>query len=320
VPIADDARARLARVAHHTGLRVPDDAIQVESWSNDVWLCGDVVVRVCCRGDRARLIREAHIGHALPAEARYPRVVDFGRDEDLAWMLVTRLDGASISGTWRGMPERALRPIVEQLVEVLRVVHGWVPPADVMALLHAHAAERCDNADDVIGHDILPLPSPRWRPLVDAALALPFVDGGLIRAVAARLDGLAPHDPFAPPSVHIVHGDVNYSNLLVSGDRLVAFLDYEWARLGPADADLVQFVRSSRQWGDELAGPPVVAWVKELYPELFALPDARERFWTGEIAYMLRQLVLWPPSGRNDEASWHPMNVLPQLVDAPWPD
>jgi hypothetical protein len=53
----NDAAARLAVI----GGAVPVDlggAILVESWSNDTWMTGRFVLRVCWRGDRARLLRE----------------------------------------------------------------------------------------------------------------------------------------------------------------------------------------------------------------------------------------------------------------------
>jgi aminoglycoside phosphotransferase (APT) family kinase protein len=312
------ARDRLARVAAQSGLRIPDDVEKIESWSNDVWRCGDVFVRVCFHGDRARLLREAAIGAALPAEAAYPRVLDYGEIDDMSWMLVERLEGESLHG-WRSRSHRELRSLIEQLAGVLRAVHAWPPPPDVDALLQAHARDEARGADATIGHDILPLPYPRTTPLVEAALELPFVDDGLVRAVSARLDELAPHDPFATPADRVVHGDVNFSNLLAHEGRLVALLDYEWARLGPPDGELVQLLRSSRQWdATEPAPPPVGEWVQELYPEMFATPNLRERFWLCELAYMLRQLVLWPPAGNDDEAPWHPIKVLPRLVEAPW--
>jgi len=84
VPIANEAaRDRLAQVATQTGLTVPEDIELIESWSNDVWRCGDVFVRVCFRGDRDRVAREVAIGAALPDEMLYPEIVESGRDDDL---------------------------------------------------------------------------------------------------------------------------------------------------------------------------------------------------------------------------------------------
>jgi aminoglycoside phosphotransferase (APT) family kinase protein len=311
------ARQRLTRI----GARVPDDAQYIESWSNDAWLCDDVVVRVCFRGDRSRLAREAAIGVALPVEARYPKVLDYGEDDGLAWMVVTRVAGTPLWERWKTMPERALRPIAAQLADILRVLHAWTPPAELLAQLRAHDCDAGPDARAITGHDILPLPYPRWEPLADAARAMPFVDGGLIDALESRLRELAAHDPFADDVQCLVHGDANFANTMEADGQVTALLDYEWARLGPPDAELVSFVRAAGYWHPQPRAPrpPVVAWLQEDYPELFAAPDIHERVWVTELVYLLRQLVVWPmdrpPAQQPRE---HPANTLPRLIEAPW--
>jgi hypothetical protein len=130
----EHARARLARI----GVRVPDGAQYVESWSNDAWVCDDVVVRVCFRGDRSRITREAAIGAALPAEVRYPKVLDYAEGDGLVWMVVARVAGTPLWERWKTMPERELRPICAQFADILRGLHAWTPPPDVHAMLAAH--------------------------------------------------------------------------------------------------------------------------------------------------------------------------------------
>jgi aminoglycoside phosphotransferase (APT) family kinase protein len=310
----DSARLRLARIR----VRVPDDAQYVESWSNDAWLCDDVVVRVCFRGDRSRMTREAALGAAMPRDVLYPRVLDAGQDDDLAWMVVARVDGSPLWERWKTMPPARLRPVVRQFADVLRALHAWTPPPHVMSLLRAHDCDAGPDARTITGHDLLPLPAPRWRPLVDKAIAMPFVDAGVVRACAARLEELAPHDPFVGVFDHVVHGDANFANAMESDGQLTALLDSEWARLGPPDAELVSFVRAAGYWRERppVDQPPVVAWLEEDYPQLFAAPDLRERLWVTELTYILRQLVVWPPG--EHEPQEHPVHTLPRLVEAPW--
>lgn len=316
------ARPRLAHVAAKLGMRVPDDAEYVVSWSNDTWLCGDVVVRICFRGDRARLTREAAIGAALPDELRYPRVLAAGHDDDLSWMVVARVDGQSLWERWQSMSAKQLRPLITQLADAMRALHSWAPPSDVRALLDAHDAPApTGSSSALVGHDLLALPSPRWKPLVEAALELPFVDAGVVRAVAARIDELTPHDPFGDGREPVVvHGDVNFANALWRDGELAALLDYEWSRLGPRDAELVSFIRAAGNWrADPRDVPPVVRWLGEDYPELVAAPDTRERVWITQLVYSLRHLVVWPPDGPAEtQEPEHPVHVLPRLVDAPW--
>lgn len=319
MPTASDELGLLRRVAAATGLRIAEDAERLQSWSNEAWRCGDVIVRICYQGDPQRLVREAAIGAALPAELLYPRVLDAGFDGEISWMLVVRVEGVPLWERWKTLPTRDLRPLMRQVAEVMRGLHAWEPPGDVLALLRAHDFDAGPDVDAINGHDLLPLPSPRWQPLVDAALTAPFVDAGMVRAVAARLEELAVHDPFREDAPVLVHGDVNFSNLLVT-DTVTAVLDYEWARLGPPDAELVSLVRSAGHWQAEPVDfPPVMPWLREDYPELFEHPQCEQRVWMTELAYTLRHLLVWPPTGPPetlDES--HPVHTLPRLVDAPW--
>jgi aminoglycoside phosphotransferase (APT) family kinase protein len=311
------ARQRLARIAP----RVPDDARYVESWSNDAWVCDDVVVRVCFRGDRSRMTREAAIGAALPAEVRYPRVLDYGEADGLAWMVVARVDGEPLWERWKAMPHAHLRPIAAQLADILQALHAWTPPAHVMAQLRAHDFDAGPEARGVTGHDLLPLPYPRWKPLADAARTMAYVDPAIVDACAQRLDELAAHHPFVGEFDRLVHGDANFANTMERDGHITALLDYEWARLGPPDAELVSFVRAAGYWesASHDGVPPVVSWLQQDYTAHFAAPDVHERLWVTELVYLLRQLVVWPmdrpPAEQPDE---HPIHTLPRLVEAPW--
>jgi hypothetical protein len=78
------ARRRLARLAPTLPLAVAEAPEFLVSHSNDVWGSGEVVLRICWRGDRARLMREAQLAAALPPviawlEADYPALFA-GRD------------------------------------------------------------------------------------------------------------------------------------------------------------------------------------------------------------------------------------------------
>jgi len=75
---------------------VPADlggAVLAESWSNDTWLTGGPVLRLCWRGDRERLVREAMLLGSLPAAVPHATVVAAARTGDLTWMVLRRLPG-----------------------------------------------------------------------------------------------------------------------------------------------------------------------------------------------------------------------------------
>ena len=81
----------------------------VTSYSNDTWYvrsasAGDVVLRVCWIGDRERLLREAAVGRALPADVGYPEVLASGAltvdGEAITWMTSRRLSGTTLLKAW----------------------------------------------------------------------------------------------------------------------------------------------------------------------------------------------------------------------------
>ena len=76
------AHARLRRVADAIGIRLAPAPMALASDSNDVWRVGDLVLRICWRGDRARLPREAVLLAHLPDAVPHAPLVD-GADGDV---------------------------------------------------------------------------------------------------------------------------------------------------------------------------------------------------------------------------------------------
>src|ERR1017187_9519197 len=62
----DDPAARLALIRPAVPVDL-GEAVLVESWSNDTWITGRSVLRVCWRGDTERLLREQALLASLPA-------------------------------------------------------------------------------------------------------------------------------------------------------------------------------------------------------------------------------------------------------------
>lgn len=69
------------------------------------------------------------------------------------------------------------------------------------------------------------------------------------------------------------------------------------------------------------ARPPLLAWLAEDYPGLFADPDLERRLWRYAIAYTLSHIVYWPPDRAETDGLdvSHPLHTLRRLVDAPLP-
>ena len=113
----------------------------------------------------------------------------------------------------------------------------------------------------------------------------------------------------------LVHGDAVIGNVLVRGARISALLDFEWARMGPPDLELASLVRMAQGLPF-----PMLEWLQEDYPRLFAAPDLEQRLWLYELGYMLRGVIWWPPDRPEFELTpEHLIHTLRRLVEAPMP-
>lgn len=174
-------------------------------------------------------------------------------------------------------------------------LHEWTPPAQLRRPL----ADRphCTDADplSVWAADLLPLPVARVPARLQLVRQLPHVDPGLIDAVGERIASLADADPFgAATSTHrVLHSDASLGNWFVHYGRISALLDFEWARLGPPDLELVTPVFTAAL-GDA-AAKAFLYWLAEDYPALFAAPDLDRRLWLYELCFFLRGIIWWPP-------------------------
>jgi len=293
------ARWRLDRLRDALPMAVPADAAFSGGASNDVWITGDVVLRVCWRGDRGRLLRDAAVVSALPAAVPHAPVLDSGRTNDLSWMLAERVSG---------------RPLDVVAAELPRA------PAQLQTSLHERLAMDPGDPLSVWASDLMPLPVDRALSMIDLACSIPFVDPALLDATRARLEELAPFDPFADPaeSSSVVHTDATPGNILVHNGKIRALLDFEWVRWGPCDHELVSLVRMVQHGSGP--GFSFLRWLEEDYPALFEHPDLDDRLWPSEIAHILHGVIWWPPD--QPEATLDPehhLHALRRLVEAPWP-
>ena len=115
------------------GLQIPDAPHGAVAHSD-----GDAVLRVCWIGDRERLLREAAVGRALPADVGYPEVLAAGAltvdGEAITWMTSRRLSGASLRTVWPELTAQQRDRALRDVVAPLRALHRWRPPAQVAAL------------------------------------------------------------------------------------------------------------------------------------------------------------------------------------------
>jgi Phosphotransferase enzyme family len=303
--IPPDPLSRLRRLQGMGQVDLPGDPVPVESESNDVWSIGELFLRVCWRGDRARLEREMLVAAHLPDGVPYPAVVASGRDEALSWTVTRRLPGSTVSALWDTLSVDERRAVIRQHAQILEALHAWRPPPGVSEALRRRPLVDPDEPATIVGADVNPLPISRASLLVEPARRLPFVDPGVIDAVADRFQELRTSDPFLTDDLVVVHGDASTANLLWHHGRVVALLDFEWVRWGPRDLELSPFI------GFMGGRSVVLSWLEEDYPRLFGHPDLVERLWLYHLAGALRGVIVWPP--RRPEDALRPDGALWEL-------
>ncbi len=289
------ARLEIVRTA------VPVDlggAVLAESWSNDTWLTGGSVLRVCWRGDRKRLLREGMLLESLPAWVPHAEVLAAGCTEGLTWLVHRRIPGERLDLVWPRLTARERRDAVVSLAGVLKALHGWKPTSGVREQLRQAPLPGAVVPDDIVGAAIVPLPVPRLFPLLGWLEDQPGMDSDLACRVRVRVEELRPlvSDAEFCDGV-VVHGDASFANVLWHQGRLVALLDLEWARLGPPDLEFATISGDAadiqaREFSSAVSASevPVLAWLRAGYPELFDREHLTERVWLYDICFRVRQL------------------------------
>ena len=306
-----ELRARRALASARLDTSAP--VVPIESVTNEVRACGDVVIRLNRRLHN-RLQREAEISALLPSEVGYPRIIAVGRGHGNDWVALKRIPGAPLVRAWPYLKEDERRRAVSQFAATLRALHTTKVTPDL--------------ADTTDPPQLLQ-PGPfATRPLVeglDRLAALPHIDRGVVdelrRFVHARRSAL---DPFEATT--LVHGDLHFQNVLWDGRNVTALLDLEFARAAPPDLDLDVFLRfcaypslfvpvgredeARREDYSAVAG-----WLMADYPDLFSHPRLADRLRLYSIAFDVRNALAQPPSGPITGLTMrHPYRRLMQTV------
>jgi len=281
--------------------------------SNDAWLFEDCVLRVCWRGDRDRITREAAVLESLPMSIPHPTLLDTGRTVDLSWLVISRGPGVPLDRDDADR-EGLIRDVTRGLSGALRQLHQWTPPTHVAALLEE--VTRHDGGGSACAKEVVPTRVDDIIAVCHDVAELRFVDPGLIRSAVERVEGLREFAPATSQSNAVVHGDPAWGNVLVHDGRLSAVIDFEWVRLGPIELELVvpiflgyTFAGFQRQ----------VTWMREDYPELFAGEHFAQRMWLYQLSFAARGVLWWPPDSVEEHLTReHHLHNLRRLVDGPF--
>lgn len=306
----DAARWRLKQLRPELPLAVPDGAVFAGGNANDAWIFDDLVLRICWRADRGRFLREAALLGELPEYLPHASVLAVGANDFVSWMLSPRLAGVPMLHVLAGLREDQRRSLLRDTAAIVRDLHEWQPSPELRVLLHDRPGLAFARPMSVWAADQVPLPLPRLLAQVPLAKAVPGMDSDLIDAAVDRIRSLAEHDPFTGnPTDHcVVHGDATLANFLVHEGRITALIDFEYARIGPRDLELLSPVLFGSGFGLDI-------W-QEVYPELFSALNLRPRVWLYELCCALRGVIWWPPFPGESPSTHPPVVKLRALVDA----
>ena len=294
-----------------------DDAVLVESWSNDTWLTDDAVLRVCWRGDRDRLDRERQLLRALPGSLPHASVLSSGTWEDGTWIVLRRIPGERLDLVWPTLSLDQQRRATRRMGEILRSLHQWAPSPKIRGLLSSSTSITNKSPAEIAGSVLVPWPQDRLSPLLDWSEELLRGHADLhdaLRRRSAELGPVAPEAEFERGTV--VHGDAHTANVLCDGAEIVALLDFEWARLGPPDLELEAICRDDCIDDRGVLATEVFSLtsLRDSYPELFEREHLTERLWLYQLCAELRSLCVWADEGVNDRR----VSRLRSIAAHPW--
>lgn len=313
---SEDATVRLAMIQAELPGGV-HDAVFAPGASNDIWISEHSVLRVCWRGNTERLAIEAELGNDLPAAIGYPRTTAWGRRGNLVWQVQTKVDAVAWDQAWSHHSKDSLRQMVSQLAAIYRSLHEWdVPPHARQLLEHKSAMQR----DDPRTH-LVPLPVEFAYSVLEEIAGLRWFPADLYRTTLRRLDDLSQLDPFQSQTEQgrLIHCDASPANIMEREGRIVSLLDFEWARLGPIDMELLIWLHMARAADvASMPFPPILRWLKADYPELFIEPDSRERLWLYHLLFTIHGVAIWHPDAPEDTLTPdHHVHTLRKLTDQP---
>lgn len=284
------------------------------STSNEVFLADDHVIRINRdSGNANRLLREAELCLALPALAWTPQIVEYGRQNRTAFLIVRRKRGMTLARWWPDMRPSQRREAIGQLAGCMRAIHSTSVPGGLDPI--TDTPQMLGSA----GNPVLPLLHglQRLRSVANA-------DPKVIDEVESTVHSLAPSVAIYPET-GLVHGDLSLENVLWDGSCISAVLDFEWARGAPRELDLDVLCRflvlPDLHVPDAYRGRvgpadyrEVIGWLADSYPELFTPAELDRRLALFAIAYEVRAVLANPPKAPADRLS--PAHPYRRLMDA----
>ncbi|KUJ13960.1 uncharacterized protein LY89DRAFT_590949 [Mollisia scopiformis] len=159
-----------------------------------------------------------------------------GPDEKVRFTLTKKVPGQWLGSVWHTLSLRSRRNVSRQMTGIVKALRRFTRPT-------AQKADGTPLEDFLVGRCLFRSPSctqigsttEEWLD----ALA-PTLRGGLSNihktndpvVIEEKLAELRANFPSGGP-YYLTHGDLNFSNILVEGDKITAILDWEWSGFMP---------------------------------------------------------------------------------------
>ncbi|MES2344091.1 MAG: phosphotransferase [Pseudomonadota bacterium] len=279
------------------------DLEPMAGWSNAIWASETHVVRIASGRFAGSLSHEAAVLRAL-TEVPCPRVTATGQVGEREWMIQTRLSGTNLMRLWPGLDLAERERAVRSLAQAMRAVHATPLAPDLREPPWRAAALR-PGGDPSVALRVHPI---HVRRLVAANRERGTAPEPLLTAAATFIeDRLA---CFADDADALTHGDLAFANVIWDGTR-AGLVDFESGGAAPIDRELdvlLRFLGAPEAFspdaapGSAAAYAPVLGWLRDAYPELFAHPALADRLAVYGALWELTQLMNYPSDHPRDTA------------------
>jgi aminoglycoside phosphotransferase (APT) family kinase protein len=281
-------------------------ATRAGGWTNQVWIAGDIVVRVSPSAGTDRIRREAALAAHLPDEIGYPKMIETGVTDGHEWSVSKRIAGTNLSDAWANLDWDARTRAARRIWSMIRAMRSLDPAR-------------------------IPVPLPRhpWYSSFDPAQSRADAQSLLERGVlaqsqAAALDALLArfYDALSRAPLRFVHGDITFDNIMYAGGAL-SLLDFEHAALAPGQVDISNFLRLALGPESAQDEPPspgrdrFIEGVLALARPAIACADAAHLLLGCAALISLRRVHIWLGGNQAGEPwdAWEPHRALVSLLD-----
>ncbi len=283
-----EAGASIARRALREHGLAGDPLAPAPGWSNELWFAPGHVVKVSSGRFRDALAHEARTLALLERAITCPAPIATGRVGRREWLLVTRLEGESLTARWATFDPGRRREAIAALAREVQAIHATPVPAGYGNPWLADAVAPGGDIGDAYH------PPPHCVGRFTAALRARGEDAALLEAADRFVRRHLPS--FERAARVLLHGDVHFGNLLWREDGL-GWLDFETAQVATPELELesiLRFCRRPQAFPGAAPGPDarsltsVRDWLAEDYPALFGDPELDAKL---EVHAVLRELL-----------------------------